>query len=348
MKTIFYGLAGEGLGHACRTQALLEHLDGFNVHLFTWGEAYDFFEKLKYPHLHRIIGVPFGRNKDKSIDLMRTVGNFIDYIKGKKESIRYVLNQARRYKPSLFISDFEGIVPRAGKQYNKPVLSIDNQHKFSRTDSKGLLFRLRFHAWFMGLYAEWVCPKPDFALVSTFYHSAVKKKHFGRTALVNCFMRKSIEDKKPTHGDYILVYYKVSVGDRMLQELWHTGEKVIVYNCPPEKRIAGLEYREISNEGFTEALAGCRCLFCSAGNQLLGEAIYYGKRIFAVPEPNQPEQEINAFYLQRMGHGMTCTLPQFDMRKVRKFIQEFETEDLSYPSNGVYEAVKVIEQYAKK
>ena len=46
---IFYSLPGEGLGHAIRTQAILDNLDPrIEVHLFTWGEAYDFFEKQNY------------------------------------------------------------------------------------------------------------------------------------------------------------------------------------------------------------------------------------------------------------------------------------------------------------
>ena len=41
-QKIFYGLAGEGLGHASRTLAMLDELNDFEVHLFTFGKAYDF------------------------------------------------------------------------------------------------------------------------------------------------------------------------------------------------------------------------------------------------------------------------------------------------------------------
>jgi len=59
MDRIFYGLAGEGLGHASRTLAVIDALPDMEVHLFTFGKAYDFLHETGYPHLHRINGIMF-------------------------------------------------------------------------------------------------------------------------------------------------------------------------------------------------------------------------------------------------------------------------------------------------
>lgn len=345
MNRIFYSLAGEGLGHACRTQAIIENLEDLEVHLFTWGEAYQFFHKQNYPHLHKIKGIPFGRNEDNAISMPKTINNFLDYRWHRKSSVKYVLAQARKLCPCLFVSDFENVLPQAARKFGKPLLSIDNQHKFSRTIDKTLPFDLRVYAFFMGLYSEWTCPKPDLAVVSTFYHSAVRKKYCNRTVLTNCFMRKSIENIQPTTGDYVLVYYKPSVGAPMLQAL--KGEKVVVFNCPPDQRVDGFEYHNVSGEEFCKSLAGCKAVFCASGNQLLGEAAFYGKPCFTIPEPNQPEQRINAHYIAELKYGVTTPLDKFKPEMVTSFLQNLHLWQHKPTINGVHVAVDQIRKYSK-
>lgn len=347
MKTIFYSLAGEGLGHACRTQAIIENLPDYQVHLFTWGEAWEFFHRQGYPHLHKIVGLPFGRKANNAISLWKTAINFMRFRSKCRSSMRYIVEHAIIHKPCLFVCDFESVMPKAARYFDKPLLSIDNQHKFSRTIDKDIPLDLRFFAFLMGLYAEWLCHRPDLAIVSTFYHSAVKKKYCKRTLLTNCFMRKSVEEIKPSVGDYVLVYYKPSVGPSMLDALATTKEKVVVFNCPPEFRKHPLDYHLVGGDSFIKALAGCKAVFCAAGNQLLGEAVYYGKPIFTIPEPNQPEQRINAYYVQKMNYGMTTAIEHFMPQMVVDFLSHLDKYDNRSNLNGVHVAIEQIRQYSK-
>jgi uncharacterized protein (TIGR00661 family) len=66
---------------------------------------------------------------------------------------------------------------------------------------------------------------------------------------------------------------------------------------------ANIKYKQTSYEGFAADLASARCVVCSAGQQLIGESRYFGKRLLVVPMPNQHEQEINARYVRREGIG---------------------------------------------
>ncbi len=66
-------------------------------------------------------------------------------------------------------------------------------------------------------------------------------------------MRKEMEEIKPTSGDYVLVYYKSSVGDCILDALSETKEKVVVFNCLSRKY--SFEYREVGSD-FINYLAG--------------------------------------------------------------------------------------------
>lgn len=347
-KVIFYSLAGEGLGHAIRTLAILEKLDpSIEVHIFTWGEAYDFFKNHGYENLHQIkADLHFGRSKDGKINKLKTAINFLNFIKNYKKAFREIEILAKGLKPKLIISDFEGVLPRVAKKLNIKYISIDNQHKFSRCYSNELSLINRFYYWIMGVYAELLVPNPDLAIVSTFHHSSIKTK-LDKTILTNCFIRNSIENIKTADENFILVYYKISSGDILLKELNKISKfiKIKVYGCPKDKRIySNIEYYDISNEAFIQDLSKCSYLFCSAGNQLLGEAVFYGKPIFAVPEANQPEQYINAFFIEKIKNGMLCEIKNININKILHFINNFKPKNSS-KINGVYEAVDQINRY---
>lgn len=349
MKKIFYSLAGEGLGHCSRFLALLDFCPKeWEIHAFTWGEAYDFLKKQNYPHLHQVDSLPFGRVNGK-ISVIKTAFNTIKYCGKFVSSYKYALKTMRQEQPDLCISDCEGIVPRVARKLRIPCISIDNQHRFSRCFSVDLPFYLRMWSWAMGLFAEWLVPYPKLAIVSIFYHAKIKKMN-NKTVITNCFMRKQMEDIEPTNGDYILVYYKSSCGPKILELLSKTNEKVKIYGhsnvfmgyeiCP------NFEYCNIDNDNFIRDLAGCKALFCSSGNQLLGEAVYYGKNIFTVPEPKQPEQYINAFCLKQMGFGEFCYWEDLDNDKVWNFLNSLKDRKPN-GINGSRQAVDVIKKVLK-
>ena len=165
---IFYSLSGEGLGHAIRTASLLENLDKkIEVHIFTWGEAYDFFEQLGHPHLYKIADLPFGRDKNNQISTIKTVVNFFRYGCKFPSSFLFVRKKAKELKPDLFISDFESLLPRVAHWMRKPLFSVDNQHRFSRCKLKGLSLGFRLYAYFIGMLTELYVPHPDKVVIST-------------------------------------------------------------------------------------------------------------------------------------------------------------------------------------
>jgi len=344
MKKIFYSLPGEGLGHAIRTLAVIEKMPDVEVHVFTWGEAETFYAACNYPHLHHIAGLPFGRKANGKISTIKSGINFCKYLYKATDSVEYILAQYVKHQPCLFVSDFEGILPRVAKRVDVPCVSIDNQHKFSRCGLDDLPWKLRFHAKTMGFFTEALVKDPAAVIVSTFYHEATNPND-ASTILTNCFVRKNFEKYPAIEGDYILLYYKKSC-DRMLHELAKTKQKVKVYNCPSENRCdyPDFEYHDLANEEFIRDLAGCKCLFSSAGNQLLGESVYYGKPVFVIPEPNQPEQEINGFYINKLNYGVSCPLQKFNTQMVRNFLDTFKCRSQA-GVNGVDKAVDVLKKF---
>jgi len=86
---------------------------------------------------------------------------------------------------------------------------------------------------------------------------------------------------------------------------------------PPAGR---LRFCEIDEHTFVEDLAGCEAAICAAGNQLLGEAIYLGKPVFALPEPLHHEQLINSHFLRQMEAGDFATIDQVTLDRLRQFL----------------------------
>jgi UDP:flavonoid glycosyltransferase YjiC (YdhE family) len=63
----------------------------------------------------------------------------------------------------------------------------------------------------------------------------------------------------------------------------------------------------------------------SAGNQLLGEALYLGKPFLALPEVGQHEQAINVAWLERLGAGRGIDPRRLAAADVATFLEGSET-----------------------
>jgi UDP:flavonoid glycosyltransferase YjiC (YdhE family) len=111
--------------------------------------------------------------------------------------------------------------------------------------------------------------------------------------------------------------------------------------------MGGLRFCEIDEHRFVDDLADCTAVFCAAGNQLLGESIYLGKPVLALPEPLHHEQLINSYFLRKMAVGDFATLNEVTPRLLRAFLErtpEFRRELERYRGvwNGTPTAVAAI------
>ena len=83
---VFYGICGEGLGHAARSAALIERLESdFTVHVLTFGDAFHFFRDRGFPNIHHIPGLTFIK-KGQKIDYPA----FFSFVLIGTEGLRFV------------------------------------------------------------------------------------------------------------------------------------------------------------------------------------------------------------------------------------------------------------------
>lgn len=355
MKKIFYGLSGEGLGHASRTLSVIDAMPDVEFHVFTYGKAYDYFLRLGYPCLHRIKGLMFSYKHGNVdyLDLAKRALSF--YHRELPLNIHEIQHQARLIEPDLYVTDFEPSVPRAAKGLGGKLVSVDNQHRFAYWDGIRLPLGLRIYGWICGAAAKLMVPNPDHTVISTFHWDKIKVRRPNVT-LTNGLLRKSIEEEAPSDDNYVLVYLRDSVADKVLKAIEYLPYKFVVFGAPLASIRVGKMMEEKPNftflplsPVFTKYLAHCTCVISTAGNQLLTEARYYRKPVLAIPEPRQYEQDINAHYASYVNMGRRLTMNGLNAKKVDDFIQYWSkccyVRYERHIENGVQKVAEVLRSY---
>ena len=131
MACIVYGVAGEGMGHATRTKAVLEHLRNHEVHIVTGSRSYAYF-KTRTKNSHRIFGlhIVYWNNCVSNLGILL-------YNLGRLPLLAYsflkTLFLVVQLKPRIIVTDYEPFTAYAGLLLGIPVISIGNHHFLNRT-----------------------------------------------------------------------------------------------------------------------------------------------------------------------------------------------------------------------
>ncbi len=323
MAKIFYSLAGEGRGHASRVRALVDHLaKEHQVVLFTYADALAFLAPLYAGHasvcVQEIPGLRFHYTRCR-LNLIKTLIQGLKYRWHLEDLVESLHDRIRHEHPDLVITDFEPAMPRAARRAGVPVLSVDHQHFLVACDLSGLPWKLRMVAEMMGLVVRAYGIDPAKTAISSFCHAPLKAG-YRHVVQVGPLLRPEIEAARPSEGDFLLAYLRPTTPRRVLEALKTANREVRIYGPGPRADEGPLRFREIHERQFVADLAACNAVVCAAGNQLLGEAIYFGKPVMAIPERRHHEQLINAHYLRAMRRGDWTTLEAFDSADLRRFL----------------------------
>ncbi len=327
MAKIFYSVAGEGRGHATRVHAMVQMLrKEHEIVLFASGNSYEFLEPI-YQHtnirLIRIPGLVFQYTPDRKVDYLRTSHFTCQFIMG----LPWLLNDlARVFEgecPDLVITDFEPAVPRAAWRFNVPVVSLDHQHFLVTTDFSDLPRYLQNHAFFMGLCVDAYYTTQVETIISSFFSPPLKSDYLDATQ-IGVLLRQEFFQTTARDGDYLLVYWRKLSDPQVLDALKATGHEVRIYGLGSHPDDGNLRFFPVQSQQFLTELAGCKALISTAGNQLIGEALYFRKPVFVMPEANNYEQYINAFYLHKSGVGMWSELHNINSGRIAAFLERLD------------------------
>jgi uncharacterized protein (TIGR00661 family) len=257
-----------------------------------------------------------------------------------------VVEKMRDFAPDVAICDVDPWTHRAAGALGIPRISFDHYGVLAHCRPPvAFSDRLRY-ARDVAAY-RLLTGRAERVVVSSFYDAPPRRADVCR---VGALLRDAVYEMRPSRGEHLLVYFNQPAlfTERVEAAITEVGVPALVYGTDRVGRAGVCEFRAPSQHGFLDDLARCRAVVGSAGNQLVGEAIYFGKSLLVMPE-DSVEQRINAASVERAGIGRALRCGQLTAARLRAFLaDEPSLRDRTRwrARDGRNEAVAALERFA--
>lgn len=350
MPTVFYSVMGEGRGHAIRARTLTEALrPTHRVVLYAGEDAYRFLAPLyqgSEVEVREIPSLRFAYGKCGKVTRWGTGRKLLAFLRGMGAEVRRLQAELEAERPDLVLTDFEPLLPRAAEKVGVPYISFDHQHFMIENDLSSLPLGLRIKLRFLRPGIQLMYRRQKATIVSSFYAPGIVPSS-RQVYQVRSMIRSELAKREPSVGEHILVYVRRSTPERVLDELADMPGEFRVYGRGEQPARGSLSFRPISELGFLEDLVPAAGVICAAGNQLLGECLFLGKPVFALPETGQDEQRINAHFLEQSGRGTWCKPEDFRRAHAEAFLANLDSlrgGEERHEYNGTPDAVAAVKE----
>lgn len=327
MAKILYGVAGEGRGHASRARAIIEQLrHAHRIVVFAPDDAFDLLAPLYAETDVRVVRIPglrFAYRANRALSPWRTARGALAYLASLPSLVDRLERAIDEEQPDLVISDFEPSLPRAALRRGVPFVSLDHQHFLIVSDFSHLPRRLQVCAAFLGRIVDLFYSGQKATIVSSFCFPGVRAG-IENAIEVGPMLRPGVLEAKREHGNHLIAYVRKFASSRLINALRATGREVRFYGLGKRPQLDKIRFHAIEERRFVEDLATSHALVTTAGNQLLGEALYLQKPVLALPEPNNAEQSIHAHLLALEGTGEQADFDRIDEGTIRNFLSEVD------------------------
>lgn len=333
---ILYGVPGEGLGHATRSQVIIRHLlqQNHEVQVVSSARAYTLLNNCFPGMVHEIKGFHLAY-RNAAVSKLKT---FTSTLRSAPENLKTNFAKYRKihdsFMPDLVISDFESFSYYFARYHNLPIISIDNMQVMSRgkleikiPESQRTNYRLGRHI------VQAKVPHCQHYLITSFFPVPELKEH---TTVVPPIMREAILKTQPSNGAHILVYQSSTSQKNLVEMLQSLPlETFRVYGFNKTETHDNVQLRSFSEQGFIDDLASAKAVLTNGGFSLISEAIYLHKPICSIPLENQFEQFMNAAYVEKLGYGRHFdTITPDNLRAFFYDLNTFRQNLQSYHQNG--------------
>jgi uncharacterized protein (TIGR00661 family) len=344
---IAYGVHGYGHGHATRASAVLpELLRRHDVRIFAGGDAFetlsDTFDVRQIPTL----GFAYKNGRRSNWLTLKRNLPLMNDILAVGETSRSVLEELRRFAPHVVVCDCEPWTFRAAGLLSIPRIAFDHF---------GIMVRckvpLPWLDWLKSLLDRSVYALmlgcAERALVSSFYDAPARAPG---VRLIGPLLRGQAHSMTPSGGSHLLAYFNqgaIQLTDSILRALTGAGPEVRLYGARRQGRFGNVVFRPRADRPFLEDLASCRAVISTAGNQLVGEAMQFGKPLLVMPE-SSVEQRMNAAAIARLSLGESIDLGELTSDVIRGFLERtpsYAANALRQARDGGQEAIETLERW---
>ncbi|MCC7553536.1 MAG: glycosyltransferase [Methanobacteriaceae archaeon] len=349
-KIVFYGVCGEGMGHAIRSSVLINRLkDKYDIHIFSSNRAYKYLSD-KFENVYEIGGF----NTVYENNQVKTKKTLLKAIKinpnNMKEGYDILYKKSREYNPHIIISDFENYSSILSKIINVPLISLDNIHMITQTKIDYPSKHQRDLLKAKGVIKAYIL-HPKIHILTSFFYPKVRP---GKKAVIYPpVLREEILNLKPNRKDYILVYQTSDSSLKLIEKLKDIDEKFIIYGFNKNEKNKNLEFKEFNEDVFFKDFQDAKAVICNGGFTFISEAIHLKKPIYSIPAIGNFEQILNGFYVNKLKYGEYHK--KIDPEKIKKFLNNLEVyqEKLNCVKKTcnediLNELIYRIEKYSKK
>jgi uncharacterized protein (TIGR00661 family) len=225
---------------------------------------------------------------------------------------------ALEFAPDAVITDFDSFTHAIGKILGVPIISVDHQHVLDRFHHPPRVVARLSSNRPVRAFVSAKTARCDAYVVTSFFFPRERERNTTPSFLVGPIVRPELEQATPTSGDHVLVYQTTAGDPRLVDALRGARGPFVVYGLGRSETIGNVELRAFDEAAFVRDLASARAVIANGGFTAIGEAVYLGKPILSVPVRGQPEQELNAAWVDELGVGASA--PFISTRVVEDFL----------------------------
>lgn len=302
MSRIAYFVHGRGRGHAVRTRAVLERLDGAHaVRVFGASAA---------------VTVLTGCAPVESIQPCAPGPGM-----ARAFSARFLEDRRRlqALAPRLVVSDGDGPSVHAAWSLGIPVLAVGHGMVFRHAR---LPLRLPFAGRLREVINSGSSSWPAKRRVVVHFAPAEPATRSTIVARPDLVPGGDVAKRRE---DFVLAYFRDDDGVGALAALAARGHRVVSFGTR-ERGPKGVEVLPPDLDAFRDALTRCRAVVGSAGNHLPAECAMLGIPMLAMHRRGDSEHAMNARLIEAAGIGVASAFSELDARVLQRFEAELDRD----------------------
>lgn len=311
MKLAFL-IQGEGRGHITQAISLYKilKLNGHVVGVCFVGEkGYDFLQSsnLECP-IYSCNSLTIEYDSEHSFNAFKTIAQFFKKIPLFVKEVNHISKHFKNNHFDAIINFYEplgGLYKLTNPRCKIPFISV--AHQYTLLNPLHPRPKESASQWLLHTYTRFTSFGSSKILALSFAPKICSKSII---KYVPPLIRQELYDLHTSKENFVLVYLtEPSTIDDIIN--WHKLHQDIKVNYYGKKKPRyyhpNFQYFKPDLTTFISSLASCSSVICSAGFELICEARYLGKPVYAVPVKKHIEQAYNAYDITSNGIGLSSS-----------------------------------------